>query len=197
VAAHQPPDDQVSGDQVSDDQASHDQVPGDPEQQLGDPTEVARQICLRLLTGRPRTRGELATTLRRRGVPEEAARAVLDRFTEVGLVDDRAFAAAWVSSRQAGRGLARGALAAELRRKGVDAQLVDEAVGQVRPAAEEDAGRALVRRGLRRMDGVPVNAARRRLVGQLARRGYPAGLAARLVAEELRRHPQEGDGEPD
>src|SRR5829696_959849 len=90
--------------------------PGHPEDPLGDPESVARAICLRLLTGQPRTRSELAAALARRGVPGEAAAAVLGRFAEVGLIDDRAFAAAWVGSRHAGRGLAR-ALAAELRRR--------------------------------------------------------------------------------
>src|SRR5690348_9385137 len=84
-----------------------------------DPVEVARALCLRLLTVAPRTRAQLAAALARRGVPAEAADAVLGRLTDVGLVDDQAFAAAWVSSRHLGRGLGRRALSAELRVRGV------------------------------------------------------------------------------
>jgi regulatory protein len=160
-------------------------TPGHPEDAPGDPESVARAICLRLLTLQPRTRAELATALARRGVPDDAAATVLSRFTEVGLIDDRAFAAAWVDSRHAGRGLARRALAAELRRRGVDGEIVGEAVAAVDAEAEERAARQLVARrlsGTRRLD----RAARvRRLAGMLARKGYPPGLAMRVVREAL------------
>src|SRR5690606_41881804 len=80
-----------------------------------DPGEVAREICLRLLAVRPRTRAALATALYRRGIPEDTVTEVLDRYGEVGLIDDAAFARAWVTSRHHGKGLARRALAGELR----------------------------------------------------------------------------------
>ena len=63
------------------------------------------------------------------------------RFAEVGLIDDRAFAEAWVGSRHAGRGLARRALAAELRRRGVDGETVGEAVAPRAPATEDASAR--------------------------------------------------------
>ena len=84
----------------------------DPEPEA-DPEAVARQICLRMLTTAPRTQAQLATALRRRGVPEDAAAAVLARFAEVKLIDDAMFARAWVDSRHYGRGLASRALGAE------------------------------------------------------------------------------------
>jgi regulatory protein len=160
-------------------------APGHPEDATGDPKSVARAICLRLLTLQPRTRAELATALAKRGVPDDAATTVLSRFTEVGLIDDRAFAAAWVDSRHAGRGLARRALAAELRRRGVDGEIVGEAIAVVDAEAEERAARQLVDRrlaGTRRLDQP---ARIRRLAGMLARKGYPAGLAMRVVREAL------------
>ena len=111
----------------------------------GDPAERARAICLRLLTGTPRTRKQLADALRKREIPEEVAEEVLSRFEEVGLINDGAFADAWVESRHHGRGLARRALARELRTKGVDSALIDEAVGQLDSEQEED-DRARARR---------------------------------------------------
>ncbi len=71
-------------------------------------------MCLRLLTLAPRTRVQLAEALKKRGVPDEAADAVLGRFTDVGLIDDAAFARAWVESRHHGQGLSARALSAEL-----------------------------------------------------------------------------------
>src|SRR5215469_14350637 len=101
-----------------------------------DPEAVARQICLRMLASAPRTRAQLATALRRRRVPEEAAEAVLGRFAEVKLIDDATFASAWVESRHHGRGLSGRALAAELRDRGVASGDIQAAVARLDPEQE-------------------------------------------------------------
>jgi regulatory protein len=168
-------------------------VPGSPEDEPGDPESVARAICLRALTGAPKTRKQLADLLAKRGVPDGAAEAVLDRFTEVGLIDDAAFARMWVSSRQSGRGLARRALGAELRAKGVDPEVAAVAVQSVDDEDERAAARRLVERklpGMRRLDRAT---ATRRLIGMLARKGYGGGLAAAVVREALDALPADDD----
>jgi len=165
--------------------ADLDEPPGPPEDDPGDPEGVARSICLRALTGAPRTRQQLAELLARKGVPEHAATAVLDRFGEVGLIDDAAFARMWVSSRQAGRGLARRALQAELRAKGVAPEVAAEAVEAVDADDERAAARQLVERRLRSMQRLDRATATRRLIGMLARKGYGGGLAAAVVREVL------------
>jgi regulatory protein len=126
-----------------------------------DPVTVAREICLRLLTDRARTRQELAHALARKGVPADAAAAVLDRFDEVGLIDDVAFAGRWVRSRHAHRGLGRRAIAVELRRKGVADDVAAEALGEVDAESEARRASATVRYS------AGVNAVR-------SRRGRPA-----------------------
>ena len=150
-----------------------------------DPESVARSIALRMLERQPRTRAELARGMVRRGVPEDVAAAVLDRFTEVGLIDDEAFAAAWVDSRHSGRSLGRRALTAELRRRGVDDETVRDAVSTVSPEDEEAAARTLARRKLAAMTGLPAETQTRRLVGMLARKGFGQGLALRVVRDLL------------
>ncbi|MFJ8810095.1 recombination regulator RecX [Streptomyces sp. NPDC102490] len=150
-----------------------------------DPVEQARAICLRLLTGTPRTRRQLADALRKREIPDEAAEEVLSRFEEVGLINDGAFAEAWVESRHHGRGLARRALARELRTKGVDATLIDAAVSQLDTEQEEETARALVDRKLRATRGLDRDKRLRRLAGMLARKGYPEGMALRVVRQAL------------
>lgn len=150
-----------------------------------DAESVTRAICLRLLTAAPRTRAQLTAALTRRGVPEDVGRRVLDRLTEVGLVDDRAYARAWVRSRHAGRGLARRALGSELRARGIPDDLIASALAQLRPDDEASAARALVTRRLGASRGLPPPARIRRLTGMLARKGYPSGLALRVVREAL------------
>jgi regulatory protein len=150
-----------------------------------DPESVARTILLDALTGQARSRQELRERLAKKGVPDELAERLLDRFTDVGLVDDGAFARSWVDSRQRNRGLARKALAQELRRKGVDDETARTALDDLDPAREEQVARMLVRKKLRSLRGVDHATATRRLAGMLARKGYPAGLAFSVVREEL------------
>ncbi|MEV4200360.1 regulatory protein RecX [Micromonospora globbae] len=161
-------------------EADPDAAPAPPR----DEAELAREICLRQLAVRPRTRAELAGALARRGISEEVAAQVLDRYDEVGIIDDAAFARAWVSSRHAGRGLARRALADELRRRGVDGDTASEALGELSEETEAETARALVDRKLRTVRGEP-DAVFRRLVGMLARKGYPPGVAIRAVKDAL------------
>ncbi|MEV4973134.1 recombination regulator RecX [Streptomyces scopuliridis] len=159
-----------------------------------DPAERARAICLRLLTGTPRTRKQLADALAKREIPEDVAREVLSRFEDVGLIDDAAFADAWVESRHHGRGLARRALARELRTKGVDATLIDEAVGQLDSDQEEATARELVARKLRATRGMERDRRLRRLAGMLARKGYPEGMALRVVRQALEEEGEDTEG---
>jgi regulatory protein len=157
---------------------------------------VAREICLRLLTDRARTRQELAQALRRKGVPDDAAGAVLERFDEVGLIDDAAFAGQWVRSRHNNKGLARRAIAMELRRKGVDDEVAGEALAEVDAESEEARARQLVDRKLRTVPADTPEQRKKaapRLVGMLARKGYSGGIAYRVVREALAAHGAEID----
>jgi regulatory protein len=157
-----------------------------------DPGAVAREICLRLLTDRARTRQELAQALARKGVPADAAAAVLDRFDEVGLIDDAAFAGQWVRSRHTQRGLARRAIAMELRRKGVSDEDAGDALAEVDTESEERRARELVDRKMRSLalgTAEQRAVAGRRLVGMLARKGYDAGVAYGVVREALAERP--------
>ncbi|MFI6936351.1 recombination regulator RecX [Streptomyces sp. NPDC050287] len=155
------------------------------EEPPADPVERARAICLRLLTGTPRTRKQLADALRKREIPDDVAEEVLSRFEDVGLINDSAFADAWVESRHHGRGLARRALAQELRTKGVDPTLIDAAVSQLDSEQEEATARELVARKLRSTRGLDRDKRLRRLAGMLARKGYPEGMALRVVRQAL------------
>ena len=162
--------------------------PPDDDQDLGpeaDPESVGRKILLDQLTGRARSRADLEKKLAQRHVPADVATRLLDRFEEVGLVDDAAFAREWVAQRQEGRGLARRALAQELRRKGIDDEVAREALGDVDEDDEVEAARMLVRRKLRSVQGLDTDKAVRRLVGMLARKGHSSGVAYRVVREEL------------
>jgi regulatory protein len=154
------------------------------------PESVARLIVLRKLTAAPRTRAQLADDLRRRAVPDDVATKVLDRFTEVGLVNDRAFADEWVRSRHSQRGLSRRALGHELRKKGVADELVTDALCEVDDDDERRAAEELVARRLPGLQRFERDVQIRRLVGMLARKGYPGGLAMQVVREAVDASPK-------
>ncbi|MGO1316139.1 MAG: regulatory protein RecX [Cellulomonadaceae bacterium] len=149
--------------------------------------ERARTYLLRSLTAASRTRAQLARGLADRDVPAALAAALLDRFEEVGLIDDADYAQRLARSRHAERGLSRRAIAVELRRKGLGDAQVSEAVGQIDTGMEEDVARSLVRARLGRMGGLADDVRIRRLGAMLGRKGYPGELAMRVVREELRR----------
>src|SRR6201987_5594236 len=149
--------------------------------------ELARALCLRLLTARARTRAELAGQLAKRGYPDDLSTRVLDRLTDVGLLDDADFAEQWVHSRRANAGKGKRALAAELHTKGVDNDVITSVLGGINPAAERGRAEQLVRAKLRRETLGDDSDARvsRRLVAMLARRGFGQTIAYEVVSAEL------------
>ncbi len=147
--------------------------------------EQARDACLRLLTTRARSRAELEAQLTKRGFPDDVSARVLDRLTEVGLVDDAAFAEQWVRERRTNAGKGKRALASELRTKGIDAEVIASTLdnvdaGEWRVRAEE-----LVAAKLRRENLDDEMKVTRRLVAMLARRGYSQGMAFDVVSTAL------------
>ncbi|TVT52154.1 regulatory protein RecX [Amycolatopsis cynarae] len=154
------------------------------------PPEVAwgkaKELCFDLLAVRARTKEELRQALKRRGFDEELRERLLGKLDSSGLVDDAAFAEQWVRSRHTYQGLARSALVAELRRKGVDGEVAAQAAGEIDRDSEEQRARELVRKRLRSMTALDEQTATRRLLGTLARKGYPQGLAYAVVRDELK-----------
>jgi regulatory protein len=158
-----------------------------------DPESVVRTIVLTALTAAPRSRAQLETRLAAKGAPPDVVARVLDRFEEVGLVDDAEFARSLVRSRQASRGLAGRALRQELRRTGVDDDTAADVLAGIDPTQELATARELVAKRLPATRGLAVPRRVSRLVGMLARKGYPGGLALQVVREALAAEGAGGD----
>lgn len=143
---------------------------------------------LRKLDARAHSRDELARALEGKEVPSPVAERVLDRFEELGLVDDADFAARWTASRHGARGLSRRAVGEELRRKGVEREVIDSALAQISEDDELEAATDLARRKWRAGAGVPQDRLTRRVLAALARKGYgpdQAWQALRRVRAEF------------
>ena len=154
----------------------------------------AKDLCLRLLTDRARSRAELSERLAKKGYSAEIAERVLDRLTEVGLVNDADFAQQWVHSRHTYSGKGKRALALELRRKGIGQEDATEALAQIDSEDERARATELVAKKLRTVSADDRDRAVRRLVSMLARRGFPQGMAFEVVKEQLDRAGAETDG---
>ncbi len=151
-----------------------------------DPYEVARLIALQQIDLKPRTSAEIHTTLLDRGVPEEVADQLVERFTEVGLLDDRTYARLWVESRMRSRGLGPMALRQELRRHKVPDPLIDEALAGIDADEALAAATEQVRSRVARCE-IPLSRRdQQRLLNFLMRRGHSPGTAREAVrkAEE-------------
>ncbi|MFD6142482.1 regulatory protein RecX [Promicromonospora sp. NPDC060271] len=147
--------------------------------------EKARETVLKILTAAQKSRRELEQSLARKGYPEDVVVQVLDRFDEVGLVDDATYAETIVRTRHAERGLARRGIAAELRRRGIDEDTAIEALDQLDSDDERAAGARLATKLVTRTRGLDREVRVRRAVGSLARKGYAPGLAFELVRDAL------------
>jgi Uncharacterized protein conserved in bacteria len=145
---------------------------------------VAREIALRQLTVRARSRAELAKVLARKSVPDDVAQQVLDRLSEVGLVDDAAFAREWLAA-GGRRQRSRRALISELTGKGVDREVVQEAVAELDSDQDYVVARALAERKAASLARLAPEVRYRRLTGALARRGFSSGVVAQVAREVL------------
>lgn len=143
---------------------------------------------MRRLSVRARSRTELARDLKTRDVAPEVAAEVLDRFTEVGLIDDVAFAAEWVQSRGGRSGASR--LRQELRLKGVAEEHIAEAIGARDDDADLTTARQLAARKVSSMSALDEVVRRRRLTAFLGRRGFSSSVIRRVVDEALAVEPE-------
>lgn len=158
--------------------------PLDDDTPEADTLAVAREIALRQLTVRARSREELARALARKGVPSKAAEQVLDRLTDVGLIDDEVFAREWLAAGDR-RQRSRRALLLELAEKGVSRETAEAAAAELDADRDYQVALAYAERKAATLRRVEPAARYRRLAGALARRGFPSAVVAQVTREVL------------
>ncbi|MBR5950952.1 MAG: regulatory protein RecX [Actinomycetaceae bacterium] len=133
--------------------------------------EKARDIVTRQLAMMDRSRKQLLDALQRRGIDEEVSQSVLDWFAGHGLVDDEHFAEVLVRTRLAEKHASRRAIAEELRRKGVDREIIEKALDAIGEDEEYENALQVAMKKLRIASGNPATL-RQRTYATLARRGF-------------------------
>lgn len=172
-------------------QALQDYTPGTLfDREADEARSAVRRRALGLLDARGRSRHELRGRLVDADFAPEVVDDVLDDLTRVGLLDDAVFAHEWVRQRHARRGKSVRVLDMELREKGVSADIRAQALDQIEPEDEWAIARSLAEKRARSLRSAPIDRAEsdralRRIVGVLARRGFPQGMSLRIAREAL------------
>lgn len=151
---------------------------------------AVRERALGLLDQRARSRAELRRRLQDKDFDADVIDSVLDDLAGAGLIDDAAFAREWVRQRTTRRGKSRRMLDHELERKGVGAGERAAALDQIDPEDERERALTLARKKARSVREAPADRrerdkALRRIVGVLARRGFPEGMSLALARQAL------------
>jgi len=149
------------------------------------PVSVANNIALNQLSMSPKTRHQLEKALAKKGTPDDIAKSVLDRLTELGYVDDLAYAQMFIRSKTHTKHLARRAMSYELAKRGVHKDLIEEALSDITTEDEWEMARELVAKKLRSGRELSTEVITRRLMGTLARKGYPGAIAGAVIREAL------------
>lgn len=143
--------------------------------------ENVYQKALHFLSYRPRSTAEVRQNLNKHNVPETLIEATLERLQHNGLVNDEAFAHAWVENRTEFRPRSRSALRMELRRKGLNDEVIQSILEE--SVDDEALAQQAARKYVRRLEGLERSEFRHKLSGFLARRGFSYSTIAPLVSQ--------------
>ncbi len=144
--------------------------------------------ALNYLSFRPRSREEVRRYLRRKETPVELIETVMQRLDRTNLVNDEAFASFWIENREHFSPRGARALKNELRMKGIEREVIEEAVTDEQD--EERAQRAAEKKAqaLLRQPGIDFATFRNRLGSFLQRRGFSYSVTARVVRALWQEH---------
>ena len=160
--------------------------------QASDDLEKARESALRYIENRPRSIAEVRKNLRGKAYDEDVIEHVINRFLDVGLLDDHVFATYWVEQREAFKPRSQMALRQELMQKGVDRSIIDQVVTTV---DDESAAQRLAQKQAPRYAHLDEATFRKKMMGYLQRRGFHYGIIRDVtiaVWEEISTEAQNG-----
>ncbi len=160
--------------------------------QAADNIEKARESALRFIEYRPRSIAEVRKNLRDKDYDKTVIDHVINRLTDVGLLDDAKFAAYWVEQRETFKPRSQIALRQELLQKGVDRTIIDQVVDTVDEMA---AAQRLAQKQANRYAQLDEATFRKKMMGYLQRRGFNYGIIQEVtiaVWKELSTEYQDG-----
>jgi regulatory protein len=151
--------------------------------QGADPYELAHTIALNALVTRAKSRGELLAHLKKRGVEDDVANAIIYRLQEAGLINDAEFAKAWTQSRHNAKKLSKRMIAGELRTRGVDQLSIDTALDEIDGEDEYQMAFSLAMKKYSTMSRLDAEVQIRRIQSLLQRKGFGFDVIGRVIRE--------------
>ena len=156
-----------------------------------DDPDLVLAAAARFLEARSRSVVEVRRRLTGAGYRPALVEGAIERLTDLGVLDDRAFAEAWIASRDRARPRGERVLRQELLQKGIERSLIDELLEQRRTgeegaATEPDlqAARRLLERNARSLARVADPRQRRtKAYALLARNGFDPDTCREVAAE--------------
>jgi regulatory protein len=150
--------------------------------QVRDTAHQAHEAALRYLDYRPRSVREMRLHLQGKSVEPDVIDEVVERLSDVGLLDDHAFARYWIENRRDFRPRGQRALRMELRQKGVPDDIIDEALRVGQGHSEDEAAYQAAQAQARKMRTLDPAEFRRKLEAHLLRRGFSYDIAREAAA---------------
>lgn len=158
-----------------------------------DDPQVVLDAAARFLEARSRSVVEVRRRLTGAGYQPALVEGAIDRLLELGMLDDEAFARAWVASRDRARPRGERALRDELRQKGIEREVVDRVLeeraspdGEIHASPDLEAAHRLLRRNERSLSRVADPRVRRqRAYALLARNGFDPETCREVAATVL------------
>ncbi|MFC5432250.1 regulatory protein RecX [Microbacterium suwonense] len=158
-----------------------------PDHATEDPDEARRraeEVLVRRLRSRQLSVSEARSVLRESRADRESIEQIIDEFVHRGYLDDRTLAQLLVTSGVERKGQGRIALSRALSQRGIPREIITQALEEL---PDDDADRALeyARSKAPAMTRLEPETALRRLLGQLARRGYAGSVAMNAARTAL------------
>ncbi len=148
---------------------------------MNEQLQKAKDAAYNYLSYRAQSVKEVRDKLAQKEFAEETIEQVVDDLQRQKLLNDREFARRFVEARL-GRANGSRKLAQELRRKGIETEIIDEVLGEFAATLDsEERAIGLLGKQAWRYRGLERDKAKRRMLGFLARRGYDAQMARSAV----------------
>ncbi len=147
--------------------------------------EAIETALVRKLARRALSEAEILAFGVAEGLTAHQANSILDRLRELGYVDDRVLAEQMKHALYERKGQSRAVVARAMSGRSIERDIIDEILDDIDQGDELNAATELAAKRASQLTGLDKQTLERRLVGFLARRGYPGNIVREAIAPLL------------
>ncbi len=154
--------------------------------------QIAYAHAINFLSFKARTSGEIEQKLLEKEIDPEAAADTVHRLQEENLIDDASYAQEWAQQRVTGRKKGKVLVKQELKRKGIDQELIDDALDALGEDDELRSAEELAIKKWRTTKG-DLWDRKRKTAAFIMRRGFSSDIARRALDLALSREGEDAE----